>query len=149
MKKVVAIVLLYIMVFQLHTLISTRVNAQISLPWRDEFDYQDTHEMKDFGWSIEDESMIDIGGGLVTLDNDGAVGCTIYFDGQFPSGVLDFEVETKGMWIGRSYGTLQVVAMTERHVYCWMLDGYYPEYVFHRDEVKVLRFRGYTPQKDV
>lgn len=117
--------------------------------FEDNFDYETVEEMVSAGWTVGGESMMDVGEGVVTLDNDGSAGSSVYYDGNFPSGILSFEVETEGMWIGRSYGTLQVVVKTERHGYIWMLDGYYPEYAFIRDGVKVLRFGGYTPQKDV
>jgi len=117
--------------------------------WRDDLDYETVGEMVSAGWTVGGESMMDVGGGVVTLDNDGSVGSSVYYDDKFPSSIVSFVVETEGMWIGRSFGTLQVVVKTERHGYIWMLDGYYHEYAFIRDGVKVLRFGGYTPQKDV
>jgi len=128
-------------------ILSDYQSVQVTLPWRDDFNYNSVDEMKTAGWNLGGgESLTTVGSGVVTLDNNGAVGVSIYFDGRFPSGITDFKVETRGMWVGRSYDTLQIVAKTTRHVYLWSADGYYSMYYFARDEVKSPFVDGYTPQ---
>ena len=127
-------------------------SVKVSLPWRDEFDYNTKEEMKSAGWILDEEVRISVGGGLLTLDNDGVHGCGVKYMGHFLSGVNDFRVEAKSKWIGRSYGSRVFYVWTQRHRYGWQADGYYPEYAFIRysdgwsgSDDKVLRFGGYEP----
>jgi len=122
------------------------------LPWRDDFNYATKDEMEAAGWILSEEERISVGGGVVTLDNDGAHGCGVKYLGHFPSGIYDFSVEAKSKWIGRAYGQRVFYVWTQRHLYGWYGDGYYPEYSFIRysdgwsgEDVKVLRFGGYAP----
>lgn len=126
--------------------------AFVSLPWRDDFNYNTKDEMKAAGWTLDEEERISLEGGMLTLDNDGAHGCGVKYLGHFPSGIYDFSVEAKSKWIGRAYGQRVFYVWTQRHRYGWFGDGYYPEYSFIRysdgsggDDVKVLRFGGYAP----
>jgi archaellin len=119
--------------------------APPTFPWRDDFNYNTLNEMKSAGWTLSNEFLISVVGGAVPLDNDGSVGSEVTYM-NFPSGIYDWRAETSGMWIGRSYGSIHLSIVTERHHYRWGGDGYYPEFVLYRDESKVLRFAGYTPQ---
>jgi len=113
--------------------------------FRDDFDYETLEELENAGWEIGNEAYTSVGGGYVVLDNDGAVGTSITYR-NFSSGIYEWKAESKGMWIGRSYGSLHITVQTERHVYSWWGDGYYPEFVFSRDGVKIFRFPGYAPE---
>jgi hypothetical protein len=127
-------------------------DGKVSLPWRDDFNYAAKEDMKGAGWLLDEEVRISVGGGLLTLDNDGAHGCGVKYMGHFPSGINDFRVEAKSKWISRAYGSLVFYVWTQRHRYGWFADGYYPEYAFIRysdgwsgSDDKVLRFGGYEP----
>jgi N-acetylneuraminic acid mutarotase len=120
---------------------------KVTLPWRDDFYYASKNEMKAAGWSLEHEELINVGSSLLTLDNDGGVQARCFFTGHFASGIFDFKVEAMGKWTGRSYGSLLLFAMTQRHNYMLHLDGYYPNYAFVRDTMSdEIRFGGYVPQ---
>jgi len=121
----------------------------VSLPWRDDFNYNTKDEMKVAGWSLEHEELINVGGGVLTLDDDGSVMARSFFRGHFAPGIYDFKVEAKGKWTGRVYGSLLLFVITERHNYMLHLDGYYPNYAFVRDRMEdEIRFGGYVPQFD-
>jgi ribosomal protein L40E len=148
MKKMLTVAIVMCITISMFTMLAREVKATaMAQVWRDDFNYNTIDEVKAAGWNLGGgESMTTVGGGVVTLDNDYTVGVFMNFDGRFPSGITDFKVETEGMWVGRSYGTLQIVAKTSRHVYLWSADGYYSKYYFARDEVKSPFVEGYTPQ---
>jgi len=116
-----------------------------SYEWKDDFNYVSLNEMEKAGWIIGNRDYTDVKDGYVILDNDGSVGSYLRYR-NFPYGIYDWKAESKGMWIGRSYGSLHIIVETERHTYSWWGDGYYPEFVFSRDEAKVFRFSGYQPK---
>jgi hypothetical protein len=118
---------------------------KVGLPWRDDFNYSTLTEKEDSGWTLQNKFMMGVDGANLILDNDGGLGCEAMFM-NFRLGYYDWRAETSGMWIGRSYGSLAITVYTERHQYIWFGDGFYPEFVFARDQAKILRFGGYTPQ---
>ena len=149
MKKITVALMTLIVVFSVFSMFAAQA---VTLPWRDDFNYATKEEMEAAGWILSEEEWISVGGGVVTLDNDGAHGCGVKYLGHFPSGVYDFSVEAKSKWIGRAYGQRVFYVWTQRHLYGWYGDGYYPEYSFIRysdgwsgEDVKVLRFGGYAP----
>jgi len=123
-------------------------SAFVSLPWKDDFNYNTRNEMKAAGWRIDETSpgWMTLGSSVARFDNDGSSGSSAYFLDHFPVGINDFSVEAKSRWVGRSVGDNgNVYVITERHSYAWAGDGYYPDYMFVRDGVVVMRFAGYTP----
>jgi hypothetical protein len=121
-------------------------NLQVSLPWRDDFNYITKEEMKAAGWLLDNEWKINVDSGVVTLDNDGSEGSAVRFLDHFPAGTSDFKVETRSRWVGRSYGhNGNFYVYTQRHSYCWYGDGALAYYGFVRDGVKVLTFGNYAP----
>lgn len=121
----------------------------VSLPWRDDFTYANNQEMKDAGWQFDNEVMVSVGGGILTVDNDGSLGGGANYRNHFVGGIYDFKAEVKGRWSGRSYGAPHIKLYTERHEYLWAGDAYYGQYVLNRDGIVVLRFSGYAPQLNV
>ncbi|ACS32877.1 hypothetical protein [Thermococcus gammatolerans] len=148
MKKGLFTVLLIFMLFlPLCPLGGTIVRAEdtSSNTWRDDFSYDSLEEMKEAGWNIGREDHTFLREGEVILDNDGTVGTYVLYS-KIPSGIYNWIVESKGRWIDRSYGSLHVVAKTEKHTYAWWGDGYYHEFVFSRDGKKIYRIPGYNPK---
>jgi len=146
MKKILSLIITGLLCFSMLSVLAPQVSAQVvTLPWRDDFDYNNLDEMKAAGWAVEGEERIVIGGGVIRLDNDGVESSGVEYMGNFPSGVYDFTVEARSKWVGRAYAQRYFIVWTQRHYYIWYGDGYYPEYSFVRDGVKVLRFEGYSP----
>lgn len=117
----------------------------VSLPWKDHFNYGTKDGMKAAGWTLNREEWITLSPSVIRFDNDGSQGSGAYFIGHFPSGVSEYAVEAKSRWVGRDYAQRYFNVWTQRHVYMWYGDGYYPNYCFMRDDVEVLRFSGYAP----
>lgn len=146
MKKILVVLSIVSATLLMFSILTSQAKAQIGMfPWRDSFNYNTLVEMKSAGWTLSNEAMVSVGGGAVTLDNDGSVGSEVTYS-SFPSGIYDWRAETNGMWIGRTYGSIHLSVVTGRHHYRWGGDGAFPEFVLYRDETKVLRFGGYTPQ---
>lgn len=151
-RGVISILILTILILQVEPAFTgvgpvpqTSQNQRWNYEWRDDFDYGSLSEMEDAGWEIRNRDLVYLENGYIVLDNDGRIGSSIAYR-TFPGGIIDWRVETRGMWIGRSYGTLTLFVITEKHTYAWWGDGYYPEFVFSRDGEKVKRFTGYTPR---
>lgn len=155
MKKILSLIIIGLLCFSMLSVLAPQVSAQVvTLPWRDDFDYQTKQEMRDVGWILDDwinEQGISVGGGIVRLDNDGTEGSAIRFIGHFPSSVHDFKVETKSRWVGRSYGyDGNFRVYTERHSYGWYGNGFYNDYRFVRDNNPVEnKTPGYNPVENV
>jgi PKD repeat protein len=122
--------------------------------WRDDFNYNTLDKMRNAGWELFTtdhggpvENFISVTGDAIILDNDGSTAAHARYR-NIPSGIYDWKVEVRGMWIGRSYGSLGVSVKTERHYYEFSGDGYYPRYKFLRDGNEV-HFEGYAPQLNV
>jgi hypothetical protein len=47
------------------------------------------------------------------------------------------------MWLGQGHTTNGVYVSTQKHSYSFSADGYYDEFAFYRDNVKILRFGSY------
>ena len=146
MKRLLPVLVIGLLCISMFSMLAQEVRAQAAtLPWRDDFDYNTLDEMKAAGWTLSREEKISVGGGVVTLDNDGAQGSAIHYTKGFASGVYDFKVETRSRWVGRTYGhNGNSYVYTQRHHYSFWGDGYYHEYAFQRDD-NWWFFGDYTP----
>ena len=83
-------------------------------------------------------------GGVVL---DGVGGDTIIsYSGVFPSGMYEWRVEDRVMWLGQGHGGLAVSIATRNHSYGFSADGWYDYFAFYRDNSKILEFGSYTEQ---
>ncbi|WP_461865306.1 hypothetical protein [Thermococcus sp.] len=146
-KKMLVVFLIFVIVSSAFLTEKTFVTGNnINLEtWEDDFDYNSLKDMKTAGWIIGRDDYTFLKNGMIILNNDGVVGTYVLYK-RIPSGIYNWIVESKGTWIGRSYGSLHVVAKTERHTYIWWGDGYYKEFVFSRDGKKIYRIPGYNPK---
>jgi hypothetical protein len=108
--------------------------------WSDDFNYASTSNMQSAGWTLyRTPSGISVSSGALTLDGkDGDA--IVYFHNHFDSGIYDWKVETKTMWLGEGHTTNGVYILTEKHSYGFNADGYYKEFAFYRDNKKILHF---------
>ncbi len=127
------------------SLIPTAMGESSTVVWREDFDHGSLSEMTSAGWTIGNAAETSLGGGQVSLGSSTSNGASIVFDG-LPDGIVDWTVEANCSWIGGSVGSLMVSVGTTTHSYAWWGDGYYGEFVFSRDGVKVMKFSGYAPQ---
>jgi ribosomal protein L40E len=150
MKKMLTVAIVMCITISMFTMLAREVKATaMAQVWRDDFDYQTKEEMRNAGWRLDNEAMLSVGGGTLTIDNDGSVAGSAYYLNHFPSNIYEFRVEDRVMWVGRSYGGPRVLVNTTRHSYIWAADAYYHNYVFSRDGVKILSFGEYLPQLNV
>jgi Tol biopolymer transport system component len=121
--------------------------AQVSLPWKDDFNYGTLDEMKAAGWTYNpnDVDLIQVGDGTVTITNDGARGPGVSFVGKFPSGIYDFVAETSAKRVDTSMGGIGIDIYTQKHTYSAGADGWTSDYRFIRDGVLLASIDGYTP----
>jgi hypothetical protein len=115
----------------------------VSLPWKDDFPYATLGEMRTAGWMLDPDRLISVGGGELTLVNDGSSGSSAWWT-HFATGISDYRVEIKVKWTGGSYASFYLTLQTDRHTYTFGGDGYYPNFVYGRD-ASSQRIGGYSP----
>jgi hypothetical protein len=110
--------------------------------FKEEFSHSNLDQMQAAGWTFTRPAGISVGSGTVVLD--GVEGdCAIHYNSHFSAGIFDWKVESKSMWLGQGHTTNGVHVSTERHSYSFSADGYYDEFAFYRDNVKILHFGIY------
>ncbi|MCW3982830.1 MAG: hypothetical protein NWE96_02420 [Candidatus Bathyarchaeota archaeon] len=132
---------LLLLVFTLFLGLACFVKAQTDqVYWSDDFNYSSNQDMKSAGWTLyRNPSGISVSAGALTLDGtDGDA--IVYYHNHFASGIYDWKVETKSMWLGQGHTTNGVFILTEKHSYGFNADGYYKEFAFYRDNKKILHF---------
>jgi hypothetical protein len=110
--------------------------------FKEDFNYSSLDQMQAAGWTFTRPAGISVGSGAVVLDGTGG-DCAIHYNNHFSTGIFDWKVESKSMWLGQGHTTNGVYVSTERHSYSFSADGYYDEFAFYRDNVKILRFGSY------
>lgn len=101
-------------------------------------DYANLNEMTAAGWTIDVPAFTYLNQSSVVL-NFTSPATSIHYRG-FPSGILNWKAETRGMWTTGSGGSVGVNVVTDAHSYGYSLDGWYNEFEFYLDSVKVLSF---------
>jgi hypothetical protein len=110
--------------------------------FKEEFSYSSLDQMQAAGWTFTRPAGISVGSGAVVLNGVGG-DCTINYNNHFQTGIFDWKAESKSMWLGKGHTTNGVYVSTEKHSYGFSADGYYDEFAFYRDNVKILRFGSY------
>jgi hypothetical protein len=110
--------------------------------FKEDFNYANLDQMQAAGWTFTRPAGISVGSGAVVLDGTGG-DCAIHYNNHFQTGIFDWKVESKSMWLGQGHSTNGVYVSTERHSYSFSADGYYDEFAFYRDNVKILHFGIY------
>ena len=73
---------------------------------------------------------------------------TISYSNRFPSGIYDWKVEARSKWTLGSHSGINIGAVTEKHTYHFLADGWYTEFAFYRDSQKILRFGSYQEKSN-
>jgi hypothetical protein len=110
--------------------------------FKEDFNYANLDQMQAAGWTFTRPAGISVGSGAVVL-NGVAGDCTINYNNHFQTGIFNWKVESKSMWLGKGHTTNGVYVSTQKHSYSFSADGYYDEFAFYRDNVKILRFGSY------
>jgi hypothetical protein len=110
--------------------------------FNEDFNYASLDQMQAAGWTFTRPAGVSVGSGAVVLDGVGG-DCPIHYNNHFSTGIFDWKVESKSMWLGQGHSTNGVYVSTQKHSYSFSADGYYDEFAFYRDGVKILRFGSY------
>jgi hypothetical protein len=110
--------------------------------FKEDFNYASLDQMQAAGWTFTRPAGISVDSGAVILNGVGG-DCAIHYNNHFQTGIFDWKVESKSMWLGQGHTTNGVYVSTEKHSYSFSADGYYDEFAFYRDNIKILRFGSY------
>jgi len=103
--------------------------------------YQSFDQLQAAGWTSEHPVGVSFGSVGVILDQTHG-DTAIHYAGHFASGIYDWIVEDQSRWISGPHSGNDVAAITEKHSYIFMADGWGSSFVFYHDSSKV-----YTSQK--
>jgi hypothetical protein len=115
--------------------------------WKDDFHYANLQEMQNAGWVLENPSGTRLESNGVVIDGTKA-DTVIRYRNHFPSGIYDWSVETKSMWLGVGHSGPGLNVVTEKHSYGIVADGWYNHFAFARDD-KQVTFGSYEEQANV
>ncbi len=119
----------------------------LGFPFHDDFNYASLDQLFAAGWFVCSNgppSFYSVGGGVVTLTDDGNSGGAICLNA--PPMLNDWSFSTRVSWTGGSVGSIQLVVFTKSHEYFWQADGYYSRFHLQRDATDAFSINGYQPQ---
>jgi hypothetical protein len=125
--------ILAVAVFVFSSVITVRAEIEASV-WREEMTYQSLDQLETGGWTVTHEVGVSFSGDAIIIDGT-SQDTSIHYS-QFPSGISDWKVEDKSRWTIGSHCGNSVTAVTDKHSYAFMADGWYGNYVFYRDGQK-------------
>gem|GEM_PF-6393104 len=131
---------LAVMLFVLSLILLVKAQDSTTI-WRDDMNYQSFGELQTAGWTSEHPVGVSFGSVGVILDQTHG-DTAIHYGGHFASGIYDWKVEDQSRWISGPHSGNDVSAITEKHSYSFMADGWGSSFVFYHDGSKV-----YTSQK--
>jgi hypothetical protein len=132
--KVESLTILAVVVFVFSSVMMAQAQSETSL-WRDEMGYQSVDQFQAAGWTITHQAGVSFGSSGVILDGT-QEDTAIHYSNHFPSGIYDWKVEDRSRWILGSHCGNSVTAITDKHAYTFMADGWYSTFVFYRDGKK-------------
>jgi len=121
----------------------------LGFPFHDDFSYSALDQLYSAGWFVCSDgapSYYRIGGGVVTLTDDGTAGGAVCLNA--PLGITNWSYSTRVAWVGGSVGSEGLAVFTKSHTYGWLADGYYNQFLLIRDSAQILKVPGYQPQLD-
>jgi hypothetical protein len=143
-RKLLAFLAVMLFVFSFVGLVKAQNDASV---WRDDINYSSFDQFQAAGWSSLHPTGISFSGTGVILDGTQGDN-TISFSNRFPSGIYDWKVEARSKWTLGSHSGINIGAVTEKHTYHFLADGWYSEFAFYRDGQKILRFNNYQEKSN-
>ncbi len=138
-RKLLAFLAVMLFVFSFVGVVKAQNDTSV---WRDDMNYSSFNQFQAAGWSSLNPTGVSFSGTGVILDGTQGDN-TISFSNRFPSGIYDWKVEAKSKWTLGSHSGINIGAVTEKHTYHFLADGWYSEFAFYRDGQKILRFNNY------
>jgi hypothetical protein len=132
--KVKLLTILAVAVFVFSSVMMAQAQTETSI-WRDEMNYQSADQLQAGGWTITHAAGVSFSGGAIILDGT-QEDTAIHYSNNFPSGIYDWKVEDRSRWTLGSHCGNSVTAVTDKHSYTFMADGWYSTYVLYRDGQK-------------
>ncbi len=97
--------------------------------------YQSADQLQVAGWTITHQAGVSFSGSAIILDGT-QEDTAIHYSRHFPSGISNWKVEDKSRWTLGSHCGNSVTAVTDKHSYTFMADGWYSTFAFYRDGQK-------------
>jgi hypothetical protein len=110
--------------------------------WRDDVNYSSYDQFQAAGWSSLYPTGISFSGTGIILDGTQGDN-TISYSNKFPAGTYTWKIEAQAKWTLGSHSGINIGAVTEKHTYHFLADGWYSEFAFYRDGQKILTFNNY------
>jgi hypothetical protein len=136
--KLLVLLALTLIVLSLPLLVKAQTDTII---WRDDMNYQSFDQLQAAGWTSEHPKGVSFGSVGVILDQTHG-DTAIHYGGHFASGIYNWKAEDQSRWVSGPHSGNDVAAITEKHSYIFMADGWYSQFAFYHDGSKV-----YTSQK--
>lgn len=130
--KLIVLLAFTLFILSLPLLVKGQDNTTI---WRDEMNYQSADQLQAAGWTITHQAGVSFSGSAIILDGT-QEDTAIHYSSHFPSGISNWKVEDKSRWTLGSHCGNSVTAVTDKHSYTFMADGWYSTFAFYRDGQK-------------
>ena len=122
------------------------INGQTeNIVWKDDMSYFSFDQFQTAGWIADYQPGVSFNLNGILL-NATVTDTSIHYANRFPSGVYDWTVEDRSMWILGSHSGNSIFAKTQYHTYGFAADGWYSNYALYRDGQKILTFGNYQEQ---
>ena len=137
---------LAVMLFVFSFIVVVKAQNDTSV-WRDDINYSSFDQFQAADWSSLYTRGISFSGTGVILDGTQGDN-TISYSNRFPSDIYDWKVEARSKWTLGSHSGINIGAVTEKHTYHFLADGWYSEFAFYLDGQKILRFNNYQEKSN-
>ena len=130
--KILVFLAVMMFVFSLVMMVNAQTETSI---WRDDMSYSSFDQLQTAGWTITHQAGVSFSGSAIILDGT-QEDTAIHYSQHFSSGVSDWKVEDRSRWTLGSHCGNSVTAVTDKHSYTFMADGWYSTFAFFRDGKK-------------
>jgi hypothetical protein len=138
-RKLLAFLAVTLFVFSFIGTVKAQNDTSI---WRDDVNYTNLAQFQATGWSSLYPTGISFSGTGIILDGTQGDN-TITYSNKFPSGIYNWKIEAQAKWTLGSHSGINIGAVTEKHTYHFLADGWYSQFAFYRDGQKILTFNNY------